>query len=636
MSGLLALLSLDGRAVTEARARPSLSMIAGRGDHAPQLWLDDGVALGHVHRATTPEAERERLPASDPSGRYWITWDGRIDNRAELTRLLALDAPAAAALTDADFVLAAFARWGEACVEHLLGDWALVIWDSEARRLFAAKDPLGWRQLYYTQSGGLLAIGSEPQQFFAGGVLSPRVNEDYLLRLLAEAMHEPSSTCYEGVRELDGGQLLTATGDGVSVHTYWSRPATRDLGFRDPHEYVDAFLELSREAMRARLRANRRVGLFLSGGLDSSYLAALAADVGAELVAITSYAPELGIDEREYARAVAGELGIEHVELDISDCWGFSRRWLTDEAFDTPGVLPIGAHLLSQAAAARELGCGVVLTGHGGDEWFDGDDRFIPQALLARKPRTAWKYARMTRGTRPAWLELVRASLDGFIPHSVQDPLKRLAGHGDDLALSAIVSGKQRRRWVSPLRRQRNVVWRRRRALELRWEMYRQGTRTTNGWRDRQVLTPHGLDIRAPLNDLRIIELMVSTPEWIKRYRGRRREVLRAAGSRLIAGDVFERPDKVFFNNLVVDGLSREQERMRSGVERIAAYPGVNAARVRESASTALRTLHTDARDPFLRLVAAGLWLRALDSGTPSSPDPGSSAAAPVTAGVLP
>src|SRR4051812_34782731 len=108
MSGILALLSLDGRPIGDRLPRAALEAIEHRGDREPRLWESDGVALGHANHPTTHEAEREQLPAPDVRGR-WMTWDGRVDNRSELARSLRLDPGRAASMTDADFVLAAYA-----------------------------------------------------------------------------------------------------------------------------------------------------------------------------------------------------------------------------------------------------------------------------------------------------------------------------------------------------------------------------------------------------------------------------------------------------------------------------------------------------------------------------------------------
>ena len=224
MSGIMAIVSLDGRPVPPELARAQLSAISHRGEWEPRLWEAPGIALGHVNLPRTPEAEREILPASESTGRYWITWDGRLDNREELASLLRLDAEQARSMTDADYVLAAYRELGDDCVHKLLGDWAIVIWDSVERKLFCAKDPLGWRQLYYAEADGLLLVGFRASATVRGRVFGRVVDEKYVLRHLAGAIQEPRGTYYAGVRALRGGESATVRSGAVVIARFWVRP----------------------------------------------------------------------------------------------------------------------------------------------------------------------------------------------------------------------------------------------------------------------------------------------------------------------------------------------------------------------------------------------------------------------------
>ena len=254
MSGIMAVVSLDGRPVPPELARAQLAAVAHRGEWEPRLWEAPGVALGHVNLPRTPEAEREVLPMANRSGRYWLTWDGRLDNRDELGAKLGYDTAERAGRTDAEYVLDAFLKWGDDCVHHLVGDWAVVIWDNEARRLFCAKDPLGWRQLYYAERDGLLLVGSEPQQLFAGGWVPKAVNEEYVARFLGGALQEPGSTHYDGIAELRGGELAWAGAAGIRIQAHWTAPRKPASKYRRFEEYVEAFEALFEQALAARLR----------------------------------------------------------------------------------------------------------------------------------------------------------------------------------------------------------------------------------------------------------------------------------------------------------------------------------------------------------------------------------------------
>ena len=194
-------------------------------------------------------------------------------------------------MTDADYVLAAYRELGDDSVHKLLGDWAIVIWDSVERKLFCAKDPIGWRQLYYAESDGLLLVGSEPQQLFAGGWV-PR---KWTMTTYCGTWPTPYGT-RQGraidVRDLDGGAHLSVHDLATVVKsTYWESPKITPRSYSSPREYVEEFVDVFAEATRARLRSNRSVGVYLSGGLDSSYVSAIALHQGVSPLAISSYAP---------------------------------------------------------------------------------------------------------------------------------------------------------------------------------------------------------------------------------------------------------------------------------------------------------------------------------------------------------
>jgi asparagine synthase (glutamine-hydrolysing) len=620
MSGIMAVLSLDGRRIPEDVARAQLAAIAHRGDREPRLWLGQGVALGHVNLPTTTEAERERLPACDQSGRYWITWDGRLDNRHDLALALGLDGPTARTMTEADHVVAAYARWGSDCVSHLLGDWVFVIWDNVARRLFCAKDPLGWRQCFYAWTNGLLFIGSEPQQLFTGGLVPQTVNQDFLLRFLALAMQRPGETCYAGVHELGGGRTLTVTGDTQTLHTYWPHPPAGRRPYHRPEEFVDEFIAVFREATRARLRSNRGLGVFLSGGLDSSYVTAVAVREGADLTAISGYAPAMsGMDERAYARMAVDHLGIAHIEVDVSDCWSLSSRWLSDEQFDQPYHPPQGPHAVRLAGAARAAGIGVVLGGEGGDEWLQGGTGSAADALLRGRPMTAWRLARPLCGRGSTAAEFIHACYREIVPFMAQDSIARLRGR--DLGLGLAPAIEPQSGWISIHRYGRSLVWQRTRSQATAWTLYRQLAGPIASWRERNGFTPNGIELRTPFNDLRVIELMAATPDWVKRHHGRPKDLLREALYRVLPRAIPDRLDKGDYSALIHAGTGlHERSRVLDAVEAVASVPGVRGEVARREV---LRWLDTRHRwwEPSWRLISAGLWLRSLgvprsDSGT--------------------
>lgn len=608
----MAIVSLDGRPLPEDLPRAQLAAIAHRGEWEPRLWEAPGVALGHVNLPRTPEAEREFLPMSDTSGRYWLTWDGRLDNRDELGPLLGYDVVERAEKPDAAYVLDAFIKWGDDCVHHLLGDWAVVIWDNHSRRLFCAKDPVGYRQLFFRQSAGMLIVGSEPQQLFAGSSQPPQPDRGYTLRYLAGVLQIPGTTWLDSVLHLAGGEILASQNSAVHIQAFWLQPSITRRRYKRVEQYVDEFEATFATAVKARLRTNRPVGVYLSGGIDSSYVAATIVRSGAEAVAITSYAPGTRrMDERRYADLVVAHLGMEQLSLDISDCWTLSSRWLPDSAFDGPFVPGQGANHIRMGVGAKERGLGVVLGGEGGDEWSNGPESFRAHAMAHGRFATAWRLARIGRTPQRAARQLLKDGYRGLTPRVVQSSLDSLRGSA---------SGSRRNLpegWVDIFEFLKDAsAWSYTSYQRTQWDVYRQSNWLEPSWRDRHEVHPNRLERRPPFFDLRVIELMASIPPWVKRFRGRRKDILREAEYRVLPAVLADRQDWGLYDELYFDGLRQEQARIEVAVNAVERFTGTElSAEAKHALASPAPPINWEAA----RVAASGLWLTNMRSTRPAA-----------------
>lgn len=605
MSGVIALVSLDGRPVPETLAREQLAAIRHRGDGEPVLWLDGGVALGQAHRATTPEAEREILPLSDPAGRYHLIWDGRIDNRDELAHALGWTGSEAREATDADYVLAAYVRWGDGCVARLLGDWAIVIWDAVAHRLFSAKDPMGFRTLFYAEHDGLFAIGSEPLQVLQRSWLPPRPDFEYARRLMGDAILPRHATSYAGLRALYGGESCVVEQGRVRTAEFWSAPRVSASGGRTPREYVDGFIEQFDHAVRARVRSNRPVGVLFSGGLDSSYVLAVAAK-HADVTAVSTYAEGTSWDEREYQELVVQRLGVPYRSLAIEDCWGLSGRYLKDAHFDISQIPPQAPMQLAQASFAASLGMGQMLGGDGGDEWLVGRNEYIADALVDRQWRTAWRLAVEKSPDASTIATVVQEAYRGLAPASAKRALRRLTGKpGLNRFAPAVVAGQGWQSYTSS-----PSMWSRRRSRAYDWQFTRQLVEML-GWRDRWCLERNALGLATPFYDLRVVEFLASTPDWVKRHQGATKYQLREALTRVGLPEIAHRTDKARYDALFHRGLIEESERVSRARSAVSQVAGVLPAEVDIEIDRYIEAPHYYGWQPW-RLISAGLWLASM------------------------
>jgi len=617
MSGIMAIVSLDGRPVPPELARAQLAAIAHRGEWEPRLWEGPGVALGHVNLPRTPEAEREVLPMADRSGRYRLTWDGRLDNRDELGAKLGYDAAERAGKTDAEYVLDSFLKWGDDCVHHLVGDWAVVIWDNEARRLFCAKDPLGWRQLYYAELEGLLLVGSEPQQLFAGGWLPKAVNEEYVARFLGDTMQEPGRTCYLGVSTLEGGTRAVWNNREAGVTSYWTRPRRLQRPVKRPEEATELFLSTFEVAMRAQLRTNRPISVSLSGGLDSSYVAAVATRLGGKVTAISGYAPTTTrMDEREFANLVIDRTGIDAIRINIDDCGSLSSKWLPPETFDDVHHPMQSAFMRKMAATASGAGIGVNFGGEGGDEWLSGDMAAAVYSLFHGQVRTAWRLSRRRPAHgRARWL--ARKALEESVPYTVQDAGRRLLGRASPHSSGVVpsVTGDPAASFM------RTSVLRPDEREEKIQAFYQQTVGPTVWWRDRHGFAPAHIEHRNPFNDLRLVEALSSIPEPIKRWDGRRKYLLRAGLNQEGLPEIASRDDKAHYTELLERGVAEaEHARIAHAVDNLKRLDGVISvdAASREVAEW-VRTRHYWWQTPW-KVICVGMWLESLQAPQPAAP----------------
>jgi asparagine synthase (glutamine-hydrolysing) len=310
MSGIVGIVNVEGAPVDPRLLRRMTDSLAFRGPDAKATWID-----GHTLLKTTFESEFERQPFT-LDGKVWIVADARVDARKELIgELVAAGRTPLADATDVELILHAYHAWGEECVEHLLGDFAFGIWDGPNQRLFCARDQMGVKPFYYAHIGPVVIFSNTLDCVRLHPAVSDRLNELAIVDFLVlEGNRDTVTTTFADIQQLASAHCATWSSAGLRLCRYWTLPIDEPLFYRRAEDYVDQFKELLREAVTDRLRT-RRIGIFMSGGLDSPALAATTRDLlhesygSADLKAFTSLL-SYGPDERYYAGLVARHLGI--------------------------------------------------------------------------------------------------------------------------------------------------------------------------------------------------------------------------------------------------------------------------------------------------------------------------------------
>jgi asparagine synthase (glutamine-hydrolysing) len=317
----------------------ALAALALHGRDGEGLWDGGEVALGWRQTILHTEDYADRQPLTGGGGRFKLVFDGRLDNRTELAGLLALEPGEARAQPDSAYVLAAFEKWGEACPQHLLGDFAFALWDNQKRELFLARDHMGVRPLVYFCGTHFLVFATHPSALFTHPGVPQNIGDAAIVRRLILREFPADRTLFDGIKRVPSGHILQVTPAGLRLQAYWRVEDTPDIRFPHDDDYVAAFRERFSEAVRCRLRTIHPVGSHLSSGWDSgsvtSVAAGLLANEGRRLRAYTSvprrdWVPVYEVpgqisDEGPLAATVAARhANIDHVLVEGPGIWDFA------------------------------------------------------------------------------------------------------------------------------------------------------------------------------------------------------------------------------------------------------------------------------------------------------------------------
>src|SRR5436189_268034 len=343
MCGIVGIVNLNPReTVDEARLKRMRDVLRHRGPDGEGLWVDGPVGLGHRRLAIVDVAGGGQ-PMANEDESVWIVYNGEVYNHAALRPGLEARGHRYQTRSDTETVLQLYEEEGERCVERLRGMFAFALWDRKRGRLLLARDRLGIKPLYYAWTDHELVFGSEIKAILAGGSVRPALNEAIVPEFLARGFVAGEETFFRGVHKLLPGRTISwSCADGPRQRRYWRMPITTDNGapgaLEDCGRDVRARLA---EAVRSHLMSDVPLGLFLSGGIDSSGLAALMAPMVKDPVRTFS----VGVEEPEanelaYARLAAQAIGAEHREVIVSPAEFFAELprliWHEDEPIASP------------------------------------------------------------------------------------------------------------------------------------------------------------------------------------------------------------------------------------------------------------------------------------------------------------
>jgi asparagine synthase (glutamine-hydrolysing) len=278
MSGIAAVLNLDGSPVPQSEVERMANVLKPFGPDRQKILVRGNTAFVFCLHYLTPEDLFERQPLI-LGNRFVMLFDGRLDNRSELSELLGVSASEQHAMPDSSIVLRLFDRWGERAFERILGDFAIIIMDLQAGQLFCVRDQMGLRVLHYHLSTKRFAVATTPEALFALSWVPRILNKDKVGDTLVNRGLNGETTYYQDINRVLPGTIVRVRGEGLSKSRFWEPENIADVRFKGDDEYVEAFRERLSDAVKARLRSCRPPCATMTGGLDSSSISVIAADM---------------------------------------------------------------------------------------------------------------------------------------------------------------------------------------------------------------------------------------------------------------------------------------------------------------------------------------------------------------------
>jgi asparagine synthase (glutamine-hydrolysing) len=563
MSGICGMVSLEGGPVDNGHvaAMDAAQELLGT---KRILWSESGVSLAQRQSLDTPQDRLEGQPGVSSNGRWILVFDGRVDNRTDLLAQLPSPKPLDQ-IPDSALVMAAHERWGIAAPGNIVGDFAYAFWDRRARQLLLVRSPFGRRPLFFHRRGGLLSFASHPAALYR----LPWIRRGLSLRFIIEDRRDLS--LYRDIRQVRPAEtLLFEVHKGrVSQSVFWKIDDETKFEGGSTAEHVEQFRCLFHSVIKQSLRTSSKVGIYLSGGLDSSAVAVTAAEIlaptGERLSAFTEV-PRRNVpaptpsnryaDETPLVRALGDRypaIDLNFVDGNAANIWTGLEQWF--EAGMMAPYVPLNrvySHRIDRLA--RELGVGTLLTGSSGNYTFSWDGRMSLDVLVAQgRWRRAWRVARSSAGPARALAKL-----------GLRTPGPLLRG---------LFSSRGRRIFVPLHPDMQRWIFKNQAAPSLSDQRWGPMASRLGGIEFAGERMMYGVETRDPCGDQRIVDFCSKLPD--DQFFGP--EGTRLLARRVMAGRV---PDQIRLNRKrglqAADGLfwlRTELKRLREDCARIVANP---------------------------------------------------------------
>ncbi|MDH3377251.1 MAG: asparagine synthase-related protein [Gammaproteobacteria bacterium] len=564
MSAICGIMNLDGSPLDPRSLRDMVASAISPAPDGVRYWDGGHLGFAFLGLHITPESTHEIQPYS--SSDIALVADLRLDSRDDLiASLIREDQLQKPRPTDCDILVAAYRRWGPDCVTHLLGDFAFAIWDVPKRRVFIARDSLGARGISYSCDQNRFVFASDLTSILSLPFCSPELDEDKITDALMDIETDPGHTYFKNIRHCKPGHYILVDSFGVRENKYWEPGFDKRIEYSSDDEYAEHFLELVGAATHDRMRSIGPVGVSLSGGCDSTLVAAVGAKQscaisGPGLKTFSNVFDTLkSCDERRFIQSAIDHCGLDATFIPSDTLWTFHD--LAGQALPRDGLCWDCYALLPTAIAraASDSGCRVLLDGHFGDALFTSG-RFVLADLVAEGRFRAFASIIRNHGRHIDTWDIANNLLRPLLPASLKRIYRRVRPATVAAANPALHADRLRGR--RPGIRTPSLFGQR--VSPGRIQRYRD--LTASWWTERHSTLESMLRLPmrrcSPYFDRRIVEFIMALPTEQLGRPGRNRWIQRNAMRKVLPAAVAERSSKTSFEELLRIGLL-DKERTR-------------------------------------------------------------------------
>ena len=543
MCGIFGRINLDRSPVDVAESLRILDLLAHRGPDDRDYYHRDHVFFGH-RRLSIIDVEGGKQPIFNEDGSLFVICNGEIYNYSELRDRLLAKGHRFRTRSDSEVLVHLFEEEGERSLETLNGMYAFVIYDTRSGKLFLARDRIGIKPLYYYVDDKQFLFSSEMKAIVKSGLVPVEVDEPVVYQFLTLHHSMPPDTLIRGVKSLKPGHYMVVDGAPSEQREYWDIDPMRETPRRSEDETLGAVEDLLFDSVQKELMSDVPLGLFLSGGVDSSLIAVfMHRIVGARIKTFSIGFREKQFSELPYARRISDQISSDHREIVITprDIIDSIERvvWFRETPISEASDIPI--YILSKAAAEQVK---VVLTGEGGDEAFCGYYKYIFEKVAAACGFIAYPLAR------------IEARVPGIVPQRMANALRLLSEHDrekrfyrwfsyfDDRELGAIIPREKRELLLRNMDAFSRVARNKRfhdTVEELQYLDIKVWLPDNLLLRGDRLSMASGLEARVPFLDHRIIELAFSIPSGLKIKRLQSKYLVKRIAAKYIPRDIIYR-----------------------------------------------------------------------------------------------